>query len=150
MDRLVFYFDRNFGRRLPEALAKADPPFAVEFHHNERNRFPPNITDDEWLTTIGSKSWFAFSHDRKWHNELPALAGIKEHSIGCFYIWGAEASTWSKVCFFVRHQQKIHEVALNTPRPFLYYVRKDGALEKIPLDAPGLQRSPRKGAPRTG
>lgn len=134
MDKLTFYFDRNFGRRLPEALWRADAPFNVEFHHNEKNRFPPNITDDEWLKIVGSKGWFAFSHDRKWHREEPALSAIKQYKIGCFYLWGAEESAWSKVCFFVRHSEKIVEVAAKTPRPFVFHVAKDGSLERVDLD----------------
>ena len=134
MDKLTFYFDRNFGRRLPEALFRADAPFNVEFHHSPKNRFPPNTKDDEWLSDIGSKGWFAFSHDRKWHQEIPNLAAIKQHKIGCFYLWGAEVSTWEKVCFFVRHWERIVEAARSTPRPFVFYVSKSGSLDRVELN----------------
>lgn len=134
MDKLTFYFDRNFGRRLPEALFRADAPFNVEFHHSERNRFPQNITDDEWLSVVGQKGWFAFSHDRKWHENAPELAAILQHKIGCFYLWGAQANTWEKVRFFVRHSANIIKLAQTTPRPFLYYVTKNGRVERMNID----------------
>jgi hypothetical protein len=133
MDRLTFYFDRNFGRRLPEALYRANPPFDVEFHHSPKWRFSPTTIDDEWLSIIGPQGWFAFSHDRKWHKELPALAAIRQHKIGCFYLWGAEATTWDKVCFFVRHYERIIETANSTVRPFVFDVTKTGEVARVDL-----------------
>jgi len=130
VDKLTFYFDRNFGKRFPEALWRADPPFHIEFHHSPRNRFPPETPDDEWLSLVGSKGWFAFSHDRKWHEEQPALLAIKQYKIGCFYLWGAESPTWDKMCFFVKHQSSIVDAARGTPRPFVFNVNKAGRLEE--------------------
>jgi hypothetical protein len=62
---LAFYFDRNFGKRFPEALALAKPPFAVEHHHSRSNNFRHDMPDDEWLEICGKNGWFCFSHNRK-------------------------------------------------------------------------------------
>lgn len=105
-----------------------------QLHNAAKNRFPPETPDDEWLSVVGAKGWIAFSHDRKWHHEQPVLSAIKQHKIGCFYLWGAECLTWDKLCFFVQHWQKIVELAQSTPKPFVYYVNKRGQFEKVNLD----------------
>ena len=90
MASLTFYFDRCFGKRFPEALLKMQTPFGVEYHDSPTNRFPDDMEDDEWLKIVGAKNWIVFSHDKKWHGEMPAITAIKQHKIGCF-IFGVPA-----------------------------------------------------------
>jgi hypothetical protein len=130
---LTFYFDRNCGRRFPEALYRANPPFAVEYHHSERSRFAHDATDDKWLSIVGQRGWIVFSHDRKFHKILPEIAAIKQHSIGCFYLWGGEITTWEKLCLFTRASPKIMALAEQTRRPFIYNVTKARRFESVPL-----------------
>jgi PIN like domain len=130
---LTFYFDRNFGRRFPEALHQASPPFAVEYHHSPRSRFAHNATDDKWLDVVGQHGWIVFSHDQKFHQILPEVSAIKQHGIGCFYLWGAEARTWDKLCFFIAAVEKIMWLAEDTKRPFVYRVTKTRRFEAVPL-----------------
>lgn len=133
MGALTFYFDRCFGKRLPEALWRARPPFSVEYHHNKRNNFRQEIGDDEWLNIVGAKDWFVFSHDRRFHDQSPAVAAIKQHNIGCFYLWGANADTWNKLSCFVRGYSRIEEVARGTPRPFIFEVAHNCRLKRVPI-----------------
>ncbi|HUK59707.1 MAG TPA: hypothetical protein VLV50_10795 [Stellaceae bacterium] len=133
MDPLTFYFDRCFGRRFPEALWRASPPFMVEFHHSDRCRFAQNMPDDEWLGEVGRRGWIAFSHDRRFHRDLPAVSAIKQHHLGCFYLWGAEISTWDKVRWFTRHVDKIIELSNRTERPFIYHVPQSGRPQRVLL-----------------
>ena len=133
MGSLTFYFDRNFGRHFPEALWRATPPFTVEFHHSQRCRFAHNTTDDKWLAIVGARGWIVFSHDQKFHQILPEIAAIKQHGIGCFYLWGAEVLTWDKLCFFTAVSARIMWLAENTPRPFIWRVTKTKQFEAVPL-----------------
>ena len=133
MGPLTFYFDRNFGRRFPEALYRANPPFNVEFHHSPSSRFAHNTTDDRWLSVAGARGWIVFSHDRKFHKLLPEIAAIMQYNIGCFYLPGAEAETWDKLCLFVKVAPRIISLAENTTRPFIYNVTKAGHFEQVPL-----------------
>jgi hypothetical protein len=131
--RINIYFDRCFGIRFPEAVWKAKPPFNVEHHHSPKTRFRHNIPDDEWLSDIGARGWFAFSHDRKFHHEIAACAAIKQHNIGCFYLWGANAGTWDKLRCFVRAYDRIVAVAKTTPKPFIFNVAHNGRLTQVPI-----------------
>jgi hypothetical protein len=115
VDSITFYFDRCFGKRFPEALLKMETPFKVEYHHSPANDFPQDMED------VGAKKWFVFSHDKKWHGESPPIAAIKEHQIGCFYLWGASVPTWDKyVCLAIAYR-RIKD-RLKMPKPFIYRV----------------------------
>jgi hypothetical protein len=85
---LTFYFDRNFGKRFPEAIRTVRPPFAVEYHDDPRGKFKfsQDATDDEWLAKVAAEGWIVFSHDRKFHTILAECSAIKQYKAGCFYL----------------------------------------------------------------
>ena len=136
MDALTFYFDRCFGARLPECIRKARPPFTIEYQHDPkgRHKFKEETPDDVWLATVGTNGWIVFSHDRKFHQIETECAAIKQHKIGCFYLWGSNASTWEKLVCFVRAHKQVIEAAKNTPRPFIFEVDQKGRL--LPVEIP--------------
>ena len=82
-------------------------------------RKPPTT---EWLAKVGAEGWIVFSHDKKFHNELPVCAAIKQHNMGCFYLWGANAETWDKLHCFIRASRHIMMIAEQTPKPFIFHV----------------------------
>lgn len=105
-------------------------PFAVEYHHSKTNRFSQDMEDDEWLKIVGAKKWIVFSHDKKWHGEFPAIAAIKEHKIGCFYLWGASLPTWDKYRCLAIAYRRIQD-RLATPRPFIYRVTHNYRVDPV-------------------
>lgn len=133
MGELTFYFDRCFGKRFPEALWKAKPPFSVEYHHNKKNNFKQNAQDDEWLNIVGDKGWIVFSHDRRFHDQSPCVAAMKQHNIGCFYLWGSNAETWEKLRCFVRSYDRVSELITSTKRPFIYQVGLHCRFKSVPI-----------------
>jgi PIN like domain len=130
---LTFYFDRCFGKRFPEAIWKARPPFSVEYHHSKKLNFPQAIKDDEWLHIVGPKGWIVFSHDRRFHNEMSSVAAIKQHDIGCFYLWGSNAETWDKLRCFARGYDRIAEIAVRTPKPFIFYMAHNCQMTEVKI-----------------
>jgi hypothetical protein len=132
---LTFYFDRNFGTRFPEALRIARPPFAVEFHHDPRNKFRFNqeTPDDEWLSKVAAEGWIVFSHDRKFHTILAECAAIKQYNAGCFYLPGASLPTWDKMSSFIRSYQGIVDRISATAKPFIYDVGYDGRFTQVQI-----------------
>lgn len=133
MDKLTFYFDVCFGKRFPETLLRARPPFAVEYHGNKNNRFKQDTPDDKWLSEVGAKGWIVFSHDRKFHDDTIAAAAIRQHSIGCFYLCGASATTWDKLISFVRGYHSIVDLAKTTERPYIYSLTETIRFVKVRL-----------------
>ena len=116
-------------------MRRAGPPFTVEYHHDPRSKFKfrHDTPDDEWLSKVGAEGWIVLSHDRKWHNESSNVAAIKQHSIGCFYLWGAEAPTWEKLKCFVRGYDKIAGIVATTAKPFIYHLERNGRLARVPI-----------------
>jgi hypothetical protein len=51
--QLTFYLDICFGKRFPESIAKARPPFAIEYHGSKGNTFKQDMPDDKWLHIVG-------------------------------------------------------------------------------------------------
>lgn len=146
MDSLTFYFDRNVGTRLPEALRLVQLKEVVH-HHTPRIQlglpvvggrtklFDDQEQDDTWLRFVGERNWLVLTQDRKFHrsgyeNELSA---IKQYRVGCFYLWGAEVPTWDKLRTFCRAFDHIVQAARDTPRPFIFDVARSGVLKPIPI-----------------
>lgn len=107
-------------------------PFDVEYHDSRSNKFRHDMEDDEWLKIVGAKNWIVFSHDKKWHGEMPAIDAIKEHKIGCFYLWGASVPTWDKYVCLARAYKKIKE-RLDTPKPFIYRVAHNYRVDAVKI-----------------
>ena len=131
MEQLTFYFDRSFGRRLPEALRRLG--LAVEFQHDKKSRFPASAPDDKWLAEVGKRNWVVFSHDQKFHLLPAELSAIKQHNVGCFYLWGPNAKTWDKARVFAKAYDRIVAAVKLEHRPFIYHVTKSGALKKVKM-----------------
>lgn len=129
MGKLTFYFDRNFGTRLPRALAWVKPPVNIEWHQNQR--FPQEMPDDEWLEIVGKRGWVVFSHDRKFHSEATETAAVQQHSVGCFYLPGASEVTWEKLMVFMHFYKKILQLAQTQPPPYVYDVKLNGQIKKV-------------------
>lgn len=129
--QLTFYFDRCCGDRFPKAIKHANPPFEVEYHHGLGLR--PDVKDDKWLSIVGKKGWIVLSHDKKFHRNAPEIASIKQHNIGCFYLTGANSTTWENLENFIRSYRKMEEVVETKKKPFIYRVHKNGSIKKVPV-----------------
>jgi PIN domain-containing protein len=131
--QLTFYFDRNFGKRFPQARDRAKPPFKVEYHHNKTNNFPMRMPDDEWLAIVCKKGWVVFSHDQKFHDIEAEAMAIKQHNGMCFYLPGAQEGVWEKLGYIVKATEKIVATIAATKPPFIFKLHPNLKLERIPL-----------------
>lgn len=57
---LVFFTDRDLGKRFPEILASAG--LSVKRHDD---LFPPDCPDEQWLAQIGQSGWIAITHNAR-------------------------------------------------------------------------------------
>jgi PIN like domain len=130
---LTFYFDICFGRRFPEIILRARPPFYVEWHGSRNNKFKQDTPDDKWLAVVGEKGWVVFSHDRRFHEESASAAAIKHHNIGCFYMAGATYDNWTKLELFMRAHRRIIDLATATKRPYVFQLTALNHLERLEL-----------------
>lgn len=113
----------------------ARPPFAVEFHHDPRNRFKfdEETPDDEWLAKVGAQGWIVFSHDRKWHNELLVCAAIKQHNVACFYLAGGSMPVWDKLHCLMRGFENIKTCVGGRKAPYIFDVAYNGRVVEIAI-----------------
>lgn len=135
MGALTLYFDRCFGANLPEAIRKARPPFGIEYQNDKKgtHKFKQDTPDDVWLSAVGKSGWIVLSHDRKFHQIETECSAIKQHKIGCFYLWGNNAPTWEKLRCFVRAQDRMLEAVKTAPRPFIFEITQLGYLKSIKI-----------------
>lgn len=131
MDKLTFYFDRNLGRRMPQALIHLQAPFDVRWHNGEN--FPDNMPDDAWMEIVGAKGWIVLSQDFKFHKTEFENEAVKQHSIKCFYLPDATARTWKTLCALVRAHERMIAKSLSIPAPFIFRLHKNGRLTQIAL-----------------
>ncbi len=71
-------------------------------------------------------------HDSKYHLKPNELHALRLYNVGCFYLWGAEASRWEKMRLFARAYDRI-VAAAEYNKPFVYRVLKDSRLVPVRL-----------------
>jgi hypothetical protein len=123
---VTFFFDRNIGRAVPKALRVLGLPVVSHDEH-----FPPNTQDDQWMPTVGRAGWTVIGHDKKFHEIDVELQAIRDHQVGVFYLWGANAKRWDKVRLFAKVYDKIVTVIQSQRPPFIYRVYKSGAFKRV-------------------
>lgn len=135
MAELTFFFDRCLGKRLPESLRQASPPFRVEYFHDPRAtvKFKHDTPDDVWIPIVAQRGWIILSHDAQWHKNDVERVAVKQHNAGCFYLYGNSSTVWYKLRAFVRASEKICKLASTTPRPFVYRAASTGRITQVKL-----------------
>lgn len=131
MDELTLYFDRNFGKRLPNALSKLRPPVGIKWHQGQG--FRQDMPDDEWMEIVGEKDWIVLTQDLKFHLIEHEIEAVKQHGIRCFYFPDANVGMWKTLCTFLKAHKRITELASTTPAPFIYRVQLNGAIKPVYL-----------------
>ena len=129
MDELTLYFDRNFGKRLPNALSKLRPPVDIRWHQGEG--FAPNMPDDEWMESVGARGWVVLTHDIKFHLIDHEIEALKQHEIKCFYFPDAQVGMWQTLGLFMRTHGRIISISKETNAPFIYKVLRNGSIKPV-------------------
>ena len=132
---MIFFWDRNIPKSIPEAFRTLTPPFESEVHGERFPQFDriPERGDDNWISILGDYDWFLLTKDYQLHRKSNEAAALRRHNIGCFYIWGLSAKPWDIARCFMMAAPSIIEVAESTARPFIYRVDHLGKLSPVPL-----------------
>ena len=80
---LVFFTDRDLGKRFPEILVAAG--LSVKRHIDH---FAADCPDEDWLEVIGKRRWIAVSHDRRIRYKPNELAAVIRHSVALLVVIG--------------------------------------------------------------
>lgn len=141
---MILFFDRNAGKRIPQALALLNPPFNVKAHHEQ---FAQDAPDDEWLVAVGKAGWVVVGFDRKFHRRTNEMMALAAYGVGCFYLGGASSKTWDRLRVFLKAYDRIAELAQHTPRPFIFRVDSRAVFTQVDL-ARVLEARPEAAATR--
>ena len=131
---MTLFWDKNTPKTIPEVLLKLNLPIGIEYYlkHFPRSDFEPEDGDDKWFSQIAAWGWTTIiSQDYNFHTKENEKFALRQHNLGCFYLWGAEAPKWQIFQCFARAYDKIVKAAETTPRPFIYRVTRMGNLRPV-------------------
>ena len=80
---LVFFTDRDLGKRFPEILASAG--LSVKRHDD---LFPPDCPDEQWLAQSGESGWIAITHNARIRYVPNERDAIIRHRISLLVVVG--------------------------------------------------------------
>ncbi len=131
---ITLFWDKNIPKKIPQVLRKLNVEHQI-IHYGEKFQLSNNAReggDDTWLNQI-ERDWIVITQDYNFHNKQNELYAIKQHRIGVFYIWGAEARQWDILRCFARAYDKIIKTALSIEKPFIYRVIECGRLYEVKI-----------------
>lgn len=135
-DGNTLFWDKNFGKTVPEVLHRLKPPGIRVRHYLQQYPNTANASeggDDTWLKEVGEQGWFVISQDYNLHVRQNELYAMRQYDIGCFYLPGASSPKWDKCRYFMRAYDRIVNAMSDVPRPFLFDINKNGTLSQIEL-----------------
>ena len=124
LDEVVFFTDRDLGKRLPELLATARLPGLRVERHNDH--FAHDTPDDIWLPEVGHRGWYVLTHDQRIRYKPNEKAAVIENGIGLFVLIGkvphqllAEGliAVYPNLLAFIDHYQRPFIAKIYRPDP---------------------------------
>lgn len=82
-DTLVFFTDRDLGKRFPSILSNAG--LNVRRH---AELFPHDCPDETWLEHVGSQGWIAITHDRQIRYKPNEKLAVLKHGVRLLIVVG--------------------------------------------------------------
>lgn len=109
----VFFTDRDLGRRFPDILR--DAGIAVERH---ADHFRDDAPDEEWITAVAAKGWFAVTHDKAIARRPNECEAVMSSGLGLLIVVGA-APYRELAENFVATMPRIVSFLARHPTPFI-------------------------------
>jgi hypothetical protein len=117
---LVFFTDRDLGRRFPSVLRAAG--LRIEQHDDH---FGPQTSDEEWIAEIGRRRWVAVTRDARIRYSPLALRVLMERGTKLFVLVGKLTSA-EAAQMFLKWREEIASTVHNEHDPFIAKIRRDG------------------------
>ena len=112
---MIFFFDRNFGRSIPKALAEVGLDVRSLY-----DVFPVKTDDEDWLQHVGALNWVVVTHDKKFASRPNELQALVDANVRCFVLPGAEEDKWTKVRAFAEAWEHINAVCTSEIPPYVW------------------------------
>jgi hypothetical protein len=120
---LVYFTDRDLGKRFPEILRSSG--LKVERHSDH---FPPDTPDAVWLEVVGKRGWIAVTHDHRIRYKPNERDAVLRHGVGLLVVVGAAPSP-DLARAFVATLPRIERFLAEHRRPFIAKVYRPAASE---------------------
>lgn len=114
------------------ALQALGAPVDVRWHLGEG--YAHNTPDDVWLADVGQKGWIVLSQDHRFHLSEASRRAIAQHSIGCFYLGGANERVWDTARFLLSQWDRMTEIVETATPPYIYRLKRNGQIDRISFD----------------
>jgi hypothetical protein len=129
---LVFFTDRDLGKRFPEILASAG--LSVKRHDD---LFPPDCPDEQWLAHIGKSRWLALTHTARIRYIPHERDAVIRHRVSLLGVVG-KAPLKELAENFIATMPRITEFLARHRAPLIAKVYRPTPAERTErLDAPG-------------
>jgi PIN like domain len=128
LSNTVFYLDESiYSRSLAEGMREAGANIVTSFETGLAGS-----TDEKWLAAIGEKSWLALMRDQNIRRRSLERRALVAAGVGAFVCTAAEATAGEVRAAVTALLQKMVNVAVSEPRPFIFTFGLAGRLRQIP------------------
>lgn len=110
---MIFFTDRDLGATFPRILSEKG--LHIEKHDDH---FENNTSDDDWLSEVGRRGWFAISKDKKIRYRQNERDAAMRGGVGLFLVVG-KASHSTLAHNFAASIALIERFVQETSRPFI-------------------------------
>jgi hypothetical protein len=117
---LIFFTDRDLGRRFPSILRAA----GVRIEHHD-DHFKPETLDEEWIGEIGRRGWIAVTRDARIRYSPLALSVLMDSGTQLLVLVG-KLTTEEAAATFLKWRERITTIVLSEHGPFIAKIRRDG------------------------
>jgi hypothetical protein len=122
-----FFFDRNLGKKVPEALAAEG--WAVERHDDH---FDHKTPDKTLFREVSARRWVFVTQDKRIRFRGPERQALLDHGLRTFSVAStANLSAGETIDVLMRAQQAILETVKEREGPFVVGIHKDGSLYEL-------------------
>jgi hypothetical protein len=129
---IVYFTDRDLGKRFPEILKTAG--LLVELHEAH---FKHDCPDATWLAEVGSRGWVVLTHDRRIRYKANELEAVTRHDVRLLTVVG-KAPLPELARAFVRTVPRIERFLSRNPAPLIAKVYRPSPEEMSRnAEAPG-------------
>jgi predicted nuclease of predicted toxin-antitoxin system len=133
-----FFFDRNLGKRVPEALE--NDGWLVETHDDH---FAQDASDETLFHEVSARGWIFITQDKRIRFRAAERHALLEYGLRTFSLVStANLSASETIEVLRRAHQAIEETVATIDGPWVFGIYKDGSLRPLNVTVDADQDEP--------
>lgn len=123
----MIFIDRSVPKGVAEAIKKVRSDVLWL-----EDKFAHDTPDEEWLPVAGREGWLVILRDKKVRTRPGEREKIMQYGVGCFILNQKQDPTrWQYLQLLTSTLDQMQEKFVETPRPFIYTVDRNGVFRKV-------------------